>query len=281
MYCTLYSQNEWRSYFLIHHDKIKTKSCRIITDALRQRKQFIFESGTGSGKTICVLAAALTYALDHQKKIIYTTRTNAQQQQVIHELRAIQKKSQDKRIYGVGMQGRGNMCLLARENPEIQNGNSEELSRFCSYQKKLAVSEKRKGCSYYRNYLGEKDRVETIMEWAQKHLPTAEEFTDACEKQAICPYEINKLMVHDALVVVVPYVYVFDKSIRIKLFDWLSISEDDVILVVDEAHNLPDYLRELFSCGTEHLDAQQLPHGSRPVWKPLACRWQNLRDRFL
>ena len=227
-----------------------------ITDALRKKRQFIFESGTGSGKTICVLAAALAYALEHHKKIIYTTRTNAQQQQVIHELRAIQKKAQDKRIYGVGMQGRGNMCLLTRDNPEIQNGNSEELSRFCSYQKKLAVSEKRKGCSYYRNFLGEKDRVETIMEWAQKHLPTAEEFTDACEKQAICPYEINKLLVHDALVVVVPYVYVFDKSIRIKLFDWLSISEDDVILVVDEAHNLPDYLRESIFGGAEHLDAQ-------------------------
>ncbi len=83
-----------------------------ITDAIRHKRQFIFESGTGSGKTICVLAAALTYALDNHKKIIYTTRTNAQQQQVIHEMRAIQKKSQEKRIYGVGMQGRGNMCLL-------------------------------------------------------------------------------------------------------------------------------------------------------------------------
>jgi len=218
-----------------------------ITDAIRHKRQFIFESGTGSGKTICVLSAALAYALDNHKKIIYTTRTNAQQQQVIHELRAIQKKSNDKRIYGVGMQGRGNMCLLARENQEIQNGNAEELSRFCSYQKKLAVSEKRKGCRYYHDFLGEKDRVGTIMEWAQKHLPTAEEFTEACEKQALCPYEINKLMVHNALVVIVPYVYVFDKTIRIKLFDWLSISEDDVILIIDEAHNLPDYLRELFS----------------------------------
>ena len=220
---------------------------REITDALTQRRQFAFESGTGSGKTICVLAAALTFALENNKKIIYTTRTNAQQQQVILELRAIKKKVKDKRIYGVGMQGRGNMCLLAREDPEIQNGSSEELSKFCSHQKKLAVSGKSKGCSYYRSYLGDKDRVETIMAWTQKHLPTAEEFIDACEKQKICPYEINKLIVHDALVVVVPYVYVFDKAIRIKLFDWLSISEEDVILVVDEAHNLPDYLRELFS----------------------------------
>jgi len=218
-----------------------------ITDALTQQMQFTFESGTGSGKTICVLAAALTFALENNKKIIYTTRTNAQQQQVILELRAIKKKVKDKRIYGVGMQGRGNMCLLAREDPEIQNGSSEELSKFCSHQKKLAVSGKSKGCSYYRSYLGDKDRVETIMAWTQKHLPTAEEFIDACEKQKICPYEINKLIVHDALVVVVPYVYVFDKAIRIKLFDWLSISEEDVILVVDEAHNLPDYLRELFS----------------------------------
>jgi len=218
-----------------------------ITDTIVHRKQFIFESGTGSGKTICVLAAALTFALENNKKIIYTTRTNAQQQQVILELRAIKKKAKDKRIYGVGMQGRGNMCLLARDDSEIQNGNSEELSKFCSHQKKLAVSGKSKGCGYYRSYLGEKDRVETIMAWTQKHLPTAEEFINLCEKQKICPYEINKLLVHDAVVVVVPYVYVFDKAIRIKLFDWLSISEEDVILVVDEAHNLPDYLRDLFS----------------------------------
>ncbi len=218
-----------------------------ITNALTRRQQFVFESGTGSGKTVCVLASTLAYALEHNKKIIYTTRTNAQQQQVIHELRAIKKKTNDRRIYGVGMQGRGNMCLLARDDPEIQNGNSEELSRFCSHQKKLAVSEKKKGCRYYRNYLGDKQHVQTIIAHAQETLPTAEELTETCEKKGICPYEINKLIIHDALVVVVPYVYVFDKSIRIKLLDWLAIAEEDVILVIDEAHNLPDYLRELFS----------------------------------
>jgi DNA excision repair protein ERCC-2 len=31
------------------------------------------------------------------------------------------------------------------------------------------------------------------------------------------------------------------------LFDSLSISEEDMILIVDEAHNLPDYIRDLFS----------------------------------
>jgi DNA excision repair protein ERCC-2 len=219
-----------------------------ITDALTHRNQFVFESGTGSGKTVCVLATTLKFSLENNKKIIYTTRTNAQQQQVIHELRAIKKKVKDERIFVVGMHGRGNMCLLARDDPEIQNGNSDELSKFCSYQKKLAISgQKQKGCQYYRRFLGEKERTEAIMGWVQKHLPTAEEFIEACEKKGLCPYEMNKLLIHDALVVVVPYIYVFDKTIRIKLFDWLSLSEDDVILVVDEAHNLPDYLRDLFS----------------------------------
>lgn len=218
-----------------------------IKNNLTSGKNFVFESGTGSGKTICVLSSTLQYALENNKKILYTTRTNAQQRQVIVELRAIQKKTGDKRIFGVGMQGRSNMCLLAREDPDIGNGTSEELSKFCSNQKKLAASNKNKGCKYYRNYIGDKQKIDSIVEWTKNNLPTAEEFIEFCEKKAVCPYEINKMMIREAVVVVVPYVYVFDKTIRIMLFDWLSVSDDDIILIVDEAHNLPNYIRDLFS----------------------------------
>lgn len=218
-----------------------------IRNNLTSGKNFVFESGTGSGKTICVLSSTLQYALENNKKILYTTRTNAQQRQVIVELRAIQKKTGDKRIFGVGMQGRSNMCLLAREDPDIGNGTSEELSKFCSNQKKLAASNKNKGCKYYRSYIGDKQKIDSIVEWTKNNLPTAEEFIEFCEKKAVCPYEINKMMIREAVVVVVPYVYVFDKTIRIMLFDWLSVSDDDIILIVDEAHNLPNYIRDLFS----------------------------------
>ncbi len=218
-----------------------------IRNNLTSGKNFVFESGTGSGKTICALSSTLQYALENNKKILYTTRTNAQQRQVIVELRAIQKKTGDERIFGVGMQGRSNMCLLAKEDPDIGNGTSEELSKFCSNQKKLAASNKNKGCKYYRNYIGDKQKIDSIVELAKNNLPTAEEFIELCEKKATCPYEINKMMIREAVVVVVPYVYVFDKTIRIMLFDWLSVSDDDIILIVDEAHNLPNYIRDLFS----------------------------------
>ena len=121
-----------------------------ITQSLRQRQPFIFESGTGSGKTVCTLAACLTYALANKKRIVYTTRTNAQQQQVIRELRTIRDHTNDARLIGVGLQGRANLCLLAHTDPEVEHATAEELSRFCSYQKKLTHTTKEKGCPYYR-----------------------------------------------------------------------------------------------------------------------------------
>ena len=215
---------------------------------LNFQNHLVFESGTGSGKTICVLSSALKYALDNKKKIVYTTRTNAQQQQVILELREIRKKIQDKRILGIGMQGRANMCILAKKDAEMSNGTSEELSKFCTNQKKLVLSNKKNGgCEFYRNFISDKTKLEKIQQWTKNNLPTAEELIEYCEKNKICPYELNKQLVNEAQVIVVPYIYIFDKSIRIMLFDWLSMSEEDIILVVDEAHNLPDYLRDLYS----------------------------------
>ena len=220
-----------------------------IKNMLDTKRDIVFESGTGSGKTICALSATLDYALNNNKKIIYTTRTNAQQRQVLLELRQIREKNPGlkEKIFGVGIQGRANMCLLARNDTEFCKGTAEELSRMCSSEKKKARSNKKdSGCIFYKNFL-DKEKVEVVIKWAKENLPTAEEFIDFCEKKQICPYEINKLLIRNSPVVVVPYIYVFDLMIRNMLFDCLSVPEDDMILVVDEAHNLPNYIRDLYS----------------------------------
>jgi len=231
--------------------KNQTAIMQTIKNTLTTEGDIVFESGTGSGKTICALASTLEYALENNKKIIYTTRTNAQQRQVILELRAIRKKVKDnkEKIFGVGIQGRSNMCILARKDPEFAKGAAEELSKLCANEKKKARSSAKndKGCVYYRNFLENKEKVNSILEWVRKELPTAEEFIEFCEKKKLCPYEMNKLLVREAPIVVVPYVYVFYLMIRNMLFDWLSVPEGDMILIVDEAHNLPNYIRDLFS----------------------------------
>jgi len=233
--------------------KNQTAIMKTIKNTINAKEDIVFESGTGSGKTICALTATLEFAIKNNKKIIYTTRTNAQQRQVILELREIRSMANEDdkdRIFGVGIQGRSNMCMLARNNPDFAKGTSEELSKLCANEKKKAKSEssgKDKGCIYFRNITKCKDRIDTTLDWMRQYLPTAEESIDYCEKKKICPYEINKLLIRETPLIVVPYIYVFDSNIRNMLFDWLSVSEDDMILIVDEAHNLPDYIRDLFS----------------------------------
>lgn len=220
-----------------------------IKKILTGREDLVFESGTGSGKTICTLTATLEYALENNKKIVYTTRTNAQQRQVILELRQIRdknKKIKDE-LLAVGMQGRSNMCIMARNDPELSKGTAEELSKICLNEKKKAkLDDKNKGCMYFRNFL-DKEKIEKASNWFKENLPTAEEFIEYCEKNQICPYEINKRLIRESKLVVVPYIYVFDKMIRNMLFEYLGCPEDDMILVVDEAHNLPNFIRDILS----------------------------------
>lgn len=224
-----------------------------ISKNLRSGGDMVYESGTGSGKTVCTLTSSFDYVLKNDKKIVYITRTNAQQKQVILELRALRRKNKDLKddIFGVGVQGRNHMCILARDNPDFANGTSEELSRLCSNEKKKVRSNssnsKNKGCLYYRKFVNDKRKVEEALDWFRENLPTAEEFIDYCKKKEICPYELNKLLVKETSLVVMPYIYVFDVNIRNMLFEWLSVPEEDVILVVDEAHNVPNYVRDLFS----------------------------------
>jgi DNA excision repair protein ERCC-2 len=109
-----------------------------IKNCLNSRRDLVFESGTGSGKTICTLTSTLEFALENKKKIIYSTRTNAQQRQVILELREIKNKNKNlnEKIFGIGIQGRSKMCILAKIDSELAKGTSDELSKFCSNEKR-------------------------------------------------------------------------------------------------------------------------------------------------
>jgi len=213
-----------------------------INKILDSKSHLIAESGTGSGKTICSLAPSLEYSLKHRKKVLYLTRTNSQQKQVIIELRKIQPKKQ---VFGIGMQGRQNMCPLLNDRPDLKKGNAEELSKVCGDLKKASIDGDN-GCIYYSNLLN--NDIDNIRKLAKKDIPTVDEFVEICkEHENICPYEANKLLLKEASVVTAPYIYFFSPIIRRALLDWMNVHISDLIVIVDEAHNLPDYARELYS----------------------------------
>jgi DNA excision repair protein ERCC-2 len=182
------------------------------------------------------------FCKERGKKLLYVTRTNSQQRQVMLELREISELT---KVFGVAIQGRKNMCPLAKNDPELSQGNPEELSKACSERKARVIRGDEEACKYYAATASED--LQPVMKYARDELPTAEEFCSYCSDRELCPYEIAKMHVPAADVVTAPYIFFFDGFIRHALMDWMACSLQDVILVVDEAHNLPSYARELES----------------------------------
>jgi DNA excision repair protein ERCC-2 len=219
--------------------------------AAAKRRHLVLESGTGTGKTVCALTGALQEALSQGRKVLYLTRTNSQEKQVILELRRIAQKGP---VFGIAIQGRQVTCPLVRQDPDLRGGNPEELSRLCREKKRKAMQGEG-GCRFFAETMAaDRDAIAT---WCHERLPTAEEFVEYCEQHHYCPHELMKELVAEANVVAAPYAYFFIPFIRHSLLNWMNVSLEDLFIIIDEAHNLPDYTREVesFSLSSWTLDA--------------------------
>lgn len=215
-----------------------------IAKAIAEQRHLIAEAGTGTGKTVSALFPSLKYAIEHGKKVLYLTRTNSQQDQVMSELRAIKERNRSA-IYGIALQGRANMCPLAMRDDELKKGTAEELAKLCSERKRKVMNGEDEACPYYSAML-EYD-LNSLRKWVLDHTPTSAEFIKYCLEEGICPYEANKELMSGAILVAAPYIYFFNPGIRRALLSWMGVSISDLIVIVDEAHNLPEFARQLIS----------------------------------
>ena len=213
----------------------------LVDECVRSGSSAVIESGTGTGKTICSLAGSLPYALENGKRIVYLTRTGSQQKQAILELRKI---SSIRKIFAMGIQGRGaSTCPKIVSDPELMSGSPEELSKFCSEFKRRTGTDA--GCRFYDSILATDMQEHT--EFCRSAMPTADEFNDHALKRGLCPYEMMKRMIQDADVVIAPYHFISMPGTRERFLGWMNTHLNNVIIIVDEAHNLPDHLREVMT----------------------------------
>ncbi|MCX8173253.1 MAG: ATP-dependent DNA helicase [Thermoplasmata archaeon] len=237
------------------------KIVEVVRKALSGRQHVLIDSPTGSGKTVAVLVPCVEYAISHGKKVLYLTKTNTQQQQVFKELKKIREKTE---FTALGLQGRVNLCMLFKE---FESAVSEELAKLCRDRKKhtlkslatapasteiffvdedsgkiLEVSE---GCPFFANLLTA-DNPEFSF---SKRVNSVEEVYQHAREHNFCAYEWIKANLKDADVVVAPYAYFFMPHIQRALLTWWNARPEHLIVVIDEAHNMLDYCRELQSIG--------------------------------
>lgn len=216
-----------------------------ITACLADGKHFIMEAPAGSGKTIASLTSCLSFAAKHDMGVLYLTRTNSQQKQAIWELGKIAERLG---IRAVSIQGRMNMCLLVDSLSHLREKtiSNEEIARLCAVRKKRSLAalkgeEVANRCAFFERFLETKDDAPS------GNVLSAEELRAHGKEYGICAYELNKALAKKADVLIAPYIYVFDDFLREKFLAWFPHPPEETILIIDEAHNLPDFCRELLS----------------------------------
>ncbi|MCQ2070161.1 MAG: ATP-dependent DNA helicase [archaeon] len=225
----------------------------LIRENVRNGRNVVIESGTGTGKTSVSLAAALEGVSGTARKVIFLTRTKSQQRQVALEARAI---SASYNIISISMQGRGPAtCLIMGSDPDLRTGTSEELSKLCAELKKGNGPAGK--CPYYEAM--DDKKLDVCIAYIRTSHPDPEEFRDFCIGLGICPYEASKRLLPYADVVSAPYAFFFMPQIRSHFYSWMGIGERDSVIIIDEAHNLIPYLREsmTYKCTMRALDLSE------------------------
>ncbi len=200
-----------------------------VYNAVASRRSVLIEGSNGLGKTISALSACLPLAIEKKLKILYVARTHRQHDRVIEELRAVFRKHQ---ISGLSIRGRNEMCL----NVFAAKGtfDSKSLMEVCELLKAKGR------CPYFTNVDNRTYEYMQLQQQISSRPYMGSEIQQVCKRKEICPYELVKKALSDARVVALSYLYVFDPQIRTAFLKNLETELHKVILIVDEAHNLPE-----------------------------------------
>lgn len=192
-----------------------------VYQTIYHRRKLFIEAPTGVGKTIStVFPAVKSMGEGMAEKIFYLTaktitRTVAQQCFTLLADQGLRMKS-------VILTARDKICPLEKAecNPDV-----------CPYAK--GHYDRINQAMY--ELLREKDNFsrETILVYAQKHM--------------VCPFEMSLDMSLFADAVICDYNYVFDPKVALKRFFAEGNGKRDYVFLIDEAHNLLERGREMYS----------------------------------
>lgn len=211
-----------------------------------QRKLFI-EAPTGAGKTMAVLYPAIE-ALGQGKaeRIFYLTAKNV-----------------------AGSVAEDTVDLLRKSGLRMKNVTLTAKEKICPQER---ISCRPDRCLRAR---GHYDRVNEAM----YALLTSEDQLDrerilACAQAfQVCPFELSLDLSLYADMIICDYNYVFDPHAYLRRFFGEGTRRGTAVFLIDEAHNLVDRGRDMYSAGLYWEDIRRFRKKVRTVWPNL---WKSL-----
>ena len=197
---------------------IQEKLIEAIRNAVRSGENLIAEAPTGSGKTAAALHPALAEGLASGRQVVFLTSKTLQQKMAVSSL----------------------VAMNARAFQTVQVRAKE---RMCANDRILCHEE---FCRFAKDYPEKMDRSDLLGRLRKDfaHLDPETVFEEA-RREEVCPFEVQLELASRADAIVADYNYVFEPAAALRHLTGEDLSE--AILLVDEAHNLPDRARQIFS----------------------------------
>jgi ATP-dependent DNA helicase DinG len=226
----------------------------------------LIEAGTGTGKSLAYLMAAIPLALAQKKTLIIATATVALQEQLVNkDLPFFQQHSGQEFQFSL-VKGRQRYACIHRLNQQVQQ---PELFMQAQLSQLSALLDGWK----HRRWLGDRDSLPEALPESSWQLLQADAYH--CPRQHAghrnCPFHLARAEIADSQVLVVNH--------ALLLADLDSGSSvlpppADCIYVIDEAHHLADVGRDYFS-------ARALLTSEAGLWQDKVQKLQQVLNKSL
>ena len=211
------------------HETLREGQLDMINDGYKVISEggfLLANAPTGIGKTAAALSAALTVARTGVgKHVIFMTGRQSQHRIVVDTVRNINSRleSTEKEITLVDMIGRESMCEYV-----------DRTTGKCSCEQGTTESESENRRAGLKELILSKPR----------HVDFS---IKEASKRRVCAWATARSAASDADILVCDYNHVFIESVRKASLASMGLELEDCIIVVDEAHNLPDRIRRSLS----------------------------------
>ena len=186
-----------------------------------EEKNIFINAPTGTGKTINALFPALKMMPKlSEGKIFYLSSKSTQKQIAENTLALLQDNGLD--IKSITITAKEKVCKL-----DTPSCNPDDCPYAVQYYNKLF------------------EVIKTILD--SETIITADILSRYAEEATMCPFELSLDLALWTDVIICDYNYVFDPFAALKRFFDESAQKADHILLIDEAHNLVDRSRDMYS----------------------------------
>ena len=213
-----------------------------VTAAIREERRLYVQASTGSGKTIATLFPALkAMGTGKVSRIAFLTAKTMTRRPVLDCLELLRR--QDVAVNVLVVTARDKICPL-RDRAQGADVRARPLTSLCNPHE----------CPYAR---GHYDAVNDALYDAisTRDVLDATHITSVATRHHVCPYELQRDVTRWADLIICDYHYAFAPSA--SLFG-LADDSDGGVYLVDEAHNLVERMRDMYSAQLVASDLKAL-----------------------